>query len=207
MNITKKAYLKSIAILLTIIMVFTFGLFYTPVNAATKSNTDLNRFLTNDELSALEQSDTLTDDGLHDALRFLDTCGIDINNIELNKNKLTLDVEVGDISNSIIINSANNELIKMEVFEGDKHNVIELDDANNLYVDGEKIEVTEEEIVDIDEISANAQARYGSCPYGKAADYTYYAKTTTKNIKLANKIAKYSASALGAIIASSSEVS
>ena len=48
MNITKKAYLKSIAILLTIIMVFTFGLFYTPVNA----NTDLNR-LTNDELSAL----------------------------------------------------------------------------------------------------------------------------------------------------------
>lgn len=48
MNITKKAYLKSIAILLTIIMVFTFGLFYTPVNAATKSNTDLNRFLTND---------------------------------------------------------------------------------------------------------------------------------------------------------------
>ena len=109
-------------------MVFTFGLFYTPVNAATKSNTDLNRFLTNDELSALEQSDTLTDDGLHDALRFLDTCGIDINNIELNKNKLTLDVEVGDISNSIIINSANNELIKMEVFEGDKHNVIELDD-------------------------------------------------------------------------------
>ena len=190
MNITKKAYLKSIAILLTIIMVFTFGLFYTPVNAATKSNTDLNRFLTNDELSALEQSDTLTDDGLHDALRFLDTCGIDINNIELNKNKLTLDVEVGDISNSIIINSANNELIKMEVFEGDKHNVIELDDANNLYVDGEKIEVTEEEIVDIDEISANAQARYGSCPYGKAADYTYYAKQTTKNVKLAKLIAK-----------------
>lgn len=171
-------------------MVFTFGLFYTPVNAATKSNTDLNRFLTNDELSALEQSDTLTDDGLHDALRFLDTCGIDINNIELNKNKLTLDVEVGDISNSIIINSANNELIKMEVFEGDKHNVIELDDANNLYVDGEKIEVTEEEIVDIDEISANAQARYGSCPYGKAADYTYYAKQTTKNVKLAKLIAK-----------------
>ena len=190
MNITKKAYLKSIAILLTIIMVFTFGLFYTPVNAATKSNTDLNRFLINDELSALEQSDTLTDDGLHDALRFLDTCGIDINNIELNKNKLTLDVEVGDISNSIIINSANNELIKMEVFEGDKHNVIELDDANNLYVDGEKIEVTEEEIVDIDEISANAQARYGSCPYGKAADYTYYAKQTTKNVKLAKLIAK-----------------
>ena len=190
MNITKKAYLKSIAILLTIIMVFTFGLFYTPVNAATKSNTDLNRFLTNDELSALEQSDTLTDDGLHDALRFLDTCGIDINNIELNKNKLTLDVEVGDISNSIIINSANNELIKMEVFEGDKHNVIELDDANNLYVDGEKIEVTEEEIVDIDEISANAQARYGSCTYGKAADYTYYAKQTTKNVKLAKLIAK-----------------
>ena len=190
MNITKKAYLKSIAILLTIIMVFTFGLFYTPVNAATKSNTDLNRFLTNDELSALEQSDTLTDDGLHDALRFLDTCGIDINNIELNKNKLTLDVEVGDISNSIIINSANNELIKMEVFEGDKHNVIELDDANNLYVDGEKIEVTEEEIVYIDEISANAQARYGSCPYGKAADYTYYAKQTTKNVKLAKLIAK-----------------
>lgn len=190
MNITKKAYLKSIAILLTIIMVFTFGLFYTPVNAATKSNTDLNRFLTNDELSTLEQSDTLTDDGLHDALRFLDTCGIDINNIELNKNKLTLDVEVGDISNSIIINSANNELIKMEVFEGDKHNVIELDDANNLYVDGEKIEVTEEEIVDIDEISANAQARYGSCPYGKAADYTYYAKQTTKNVKLAKLIAK-----------------
>ena len=190
MNITKKAYLKSIAILLTIIMVFTFGLFYTPVNAATKSNTDLNRFSTNDELSALEQSDTLTDDGLHDALRFLDTCGIDINNIELNKNKLTLDVEVGDISNSIIINSANNELIKMEVFEGDKHNVIELDDANNLYVDGEKIEVTEEEIVDIDEISANAQARYGSCPYGKAADYTYYAKQTTKNVKLAKLIAK-----------------
>ena len=190
MNITKKAYLKSIAILLTIIMVFTFGLFYTPVNAATKSNTDLNRFLTNDELSALEQSDTLTDDGLHDALRFLDTCGIDINNIELNKNKLTLDVEVGDISNSIIINSANNELIKMEVFEGDKHNVIELDDANNLYVDGEKIEVTEEEIVDIDEKSANAQARYGSCPYGKAADYTYYAKQTTKNVKLAKLIAK-----------------
>ena len=190
MNITKKAYLKSIAILLTIIMVFTFGLFYTPVNAATKSNTDLNRFLTNDELSALEQSDTLTDDGLHDALRFLDTCGIDINNIELNKNKLTLDVEVGDISNSIIIKSANNELIKMEVFEGDKHNVIELDDANNLYVDGEKIEVTEEEIVDIDEISANAQARYGSCPYGKAADYTYYAKQTTKNVKLAKLIAK-----------------
>lgn len=190
MNITKKAYLKSIAILLTIIMVFTFGLFYTPVNAATKSNTDLNRFLTNDELSALEQSDTLTDDGLHDALRFLDTCGIDINNIELNKNKLTLDVEVGDISNSIIINSANNELIKMEVFEGDKHNVIELDDANNLYVDGEKIEVTEEEIVNIDEISANAQARYGSCPYGKAADYTYYAKQTTKNVKLAKLIAK-----------------
>lgn len=190
MNITKKAYLKSIAILLTIIMVFSFGLFYTPVNAATKSNTDLNRFLTNDELSALEQSDTLTDDGLHDALRFLDTCGIDINNIELNKNKLTLDVEVGDISNSIIINSANNELIKMEVFEGDKHNVIELDDANNLYVDGEKIEVTEEEIVDIDEISANAQARYGSCPYGKAADYTYYAKQTTKNVKLAKLIAK-----------------
>lgn len=190
MNITKKAYLKSIAILLTIIMVFTFGLFYTPVNAATKSNTDLNRFLTNDELSALEQSDTLTDDGLHDALRFLDTCGIDINNIELNKNKLTLDVEVGDISNSIIINSANNELIKMEVFEGDKHNVIELDDANNLYVDGEKVEVTEEEIVNIDEISANAQARYGSCPYGKAADYTYYAKQTTKNVKLAKLIAK-----------------
>ena len=190
MNITKKAYLKSIAILLTIIMVFTFGLFYTPVNAATKSYTDLNIFLTFDELSALEQSDTLTDDGLHDALRFLDTCGIDINNIELNKNKLTLDVEVGDISNSIIINSANNELIKMEVFEGDKHNVIELDDANNLYVDGEKIEVTEEEIVDIDEISANAQARYGSCPYGKAADYTYYAKQTTKNVKLAKLIAK-----------------
>ena len=149
MNITKKAYLKSIAILLTIIMVFTFGLFYTPVNAATKSNTDLNRFLTNDELSTLEQSDTLTDDGLHDALQFLDICGIDINNIELNKNKLTLDVEVGDISNSIIINSANNELIKMEVFEGDKHNVIELDDANNLYVDGEKVEVTEEEIVNM----------------------------------------------------------
>lgn len=181
-------------------MVFTFGLFYTPVNAATKSNTDLNRFLTNDELSALEQSDTLTDDGLHDALRFLDTCGIDINNIELNKNKLTLDVEVGDISNSIIINSANNELIKMEVFEGDKHNVIELDDANNLYVDGEKIEVTEEEIVDIDEISANAQARYGSCPYGKAADYTYYAKTTTKNIKLANKIASLTATTLGGVL-------
>lgn len=200
MNITKKAYLKSIAILLTIIMVFTFGLFYTPVNAATKSNTDLNRFLTNDELSALEQSDTLTDDGLHDALRFLDTCGIDINNIELNKNKLTLDVAVGDISNSIIINSANNELIKMEVFEGDKHNVIELDDANNLYVDGEKIEVTEEEIVDIDEISANAQARYGSCPYGKTADYTYYAKTTTKNIKLANKIASLTATTLGGVL-------
>ena len=56
----------------------------------------------------------------------------------------------------------------MEVFEGDKHNIIELDDANNLYVDGEKIEVTEEEIVDIDEISANAQARYGSCPYWKS---------------------------------------
>ena len=66
--------------------------------------------------------------------------------------------------------------------------------------DGEKIEVTEEEIVDIDEISANAQARYGSCPYGKAADYTYYAKTTTKNIKLANKIASLTATTLGGVL-------
>ena len=53
-----------------------------------------------------------------------------------------------------------------------------------------------------DEVNANAQTRYKTCPYGKSGDYTYYAKTTTKNIKLANKIAKYSAVALGIILGS-----
>ncbi len=193
MNITKKAYLKSIAILLTIIMVFTFGLFYMPVNAATKSDNkilDAEQLLTKEELDFVKKDNSLSKEGINNTLYLLDACGININNIQLNNDNLVLNVTISDISNSIVIDSADDKLIKLEVFEGDKHDIIEIDDANNLYIDGEKIKVTEEEVTDSNEIMANAQARYGACPYGKAADYTYYAKQTTKNVKLAKLIAK-----------------
>ena len=182
------------------------GIFYTPVNATTsavKNNIDIEKMLTEEELAFVEREDNLTEEGLNDTLLLLEECGIDINNIEVNKNNLTLNVKVAGISDSIIVNSADDERIKMEVFEGEKHDVIEIDDANNLYIDNEKIEVTEEESINADEVVADAQARYGSCPYGKASDYTYYVKTTTKNLKLAKKIANYSATALGVILGSS----
>ena len=46
----------------------------------------------------------------------------------------------------------------------------------------------------IDEVQANWQARYLSCPYGKASKYKYYAKRVTKRIKLAKRICKYTIS-------------
>lgn len=62
------------------------------------------------------------------------------------------------------------------------------------------IEVTEEKCVDSDEVVVNAQARYESCPYGNANDYTYYAKNTTKNVKLAKLIARCTVAAIAVAV-------
>lgn len=199
MNNIKKFQMKALAILLVAIMIFTYGFFNTPVNATMSSpenNTEMENIFSSEELNFIENDSNLTKEGIADTVSLLDECGIEINDAEIYNDDIKLDVSILDANNTLIISSANDKMIEMEVFEGNKHDVIKIDDANNVYLDGEMIEVTEEKCVDSDEVVVNAQARYGSCPYGNANDYTYYAKNTTKNVKLAKLIARCTVAAI-----------
>lgn len=122
---------------------------------------------------------------------------IDVKNIDVNtQGEIVLNTRVKNTDSTITIAVATNNKIMFDVVEGNKKDSVMIDDAGTVFLDGQEVKIdTVEENMEgndaIDEVQANWQARYLSCPYGKASKYKYYAKRVTKRIKLAKDICKY----------------
>lgn len=193
---------KSLAVIIAITVTIAFSISTIQVNATTSVNQGTNsaeNLFTEIELNCIENSH-VNEEGIDNVIQLLESSGLDAIDARVDDGKACFDVEVGNITDVVTVETANDETIELSIVEGDKNDTIKIDDADNVYLNGTKVEVTEEETIESDEVLANAQARYATCPYGKASNYTYYAKTTKKNIKLAKTIAQYTIVAIVAVL-------
>lgn len=134
--------------------------------------------------------------------------GVDVKDVYVSKKgEIVLNTCVENTNSIITIATATNSKLVYNVAEGNKKDSVMIDDSGAVFLDGQEVKVvTIEENIGIsdtiDEVQANWQARYRSCPYGKASKYKYYAKRVTKKIKLAKNICKYTIVGLSAAIGS-----
>lgn len=161
-----------------------------------------------DALSAEEKANvdsTLIDlDVADESIDNFKAMGFEINNISIDGDgNLALATHIADTDSAITITMATDNQIAYTVVEGSKRDSVLIDDTGRVFLDGREVIVTtEEEMVEDpsapNDVQADSQARYKSCPYGKASSYTYYAKKVTKRIQLAKKICKYTITGLSA---------
>ena len=130
-------------------------------------------------------------DAVVDTVDFIETIGIDIDDIEVTKTgDLALDVSVDKVDSTIIIEEADDEHVLMEITEGVRANKIELTDGDTIFVDGNEIVIEEIPPYGYD-LTGNIDYTYSKkAPAGTKAGGYKYIKTYKRNISFGEKIIK-----------------
>lgn len=129
----------------------------------------------------------------------IERVGISICSGKVNeKGEIVYRTVTGGVKADITIKEANENILTYEVVEGAKKDVLSFDDAGEVTVDGKKVDLIEDSEME-QEITMDAVNYYSSAPV--SGSYTYNSgKTATHNIALAKKLAKYTVTALVAVI-------
>lgn len=130
---------------------------------------------------------------------------VDTNDVKIGGEKKTeFVVEVGDITNKIVVLEDSDEMISIQTKQDSICNILELHKNGDIILDGNKVEITYEDQATLEPMDPQISPRAGATiywqddvRYGKAADYSNFLKNDNiKDINLKKSLSNIALSAL-----------
>lgn len=130
---------------------------------------------------------------------YIEKVGVSICSGSVNeKGEIVYKTDTDGVKAEITVKEANKNVLTYEIAEGSKKDLLSFDDEGNITIDGNPVYLIEDSDTQ-QEITMEAVNYYSTAPV--AGSYTYNSgKTATHNVNLAKKLAKYTVTALTAVL-------